>query len=333
MSDIDTEGYKEISNDNGVDIRTLGEPDDNVIQPFQLESTNLRGRVVRLGSQLDDILSAHNYPDEVAYLVAQTVTLSLLLSSMLKYEGIFTLQTKGDGPVNMLVADVTSGGDIRGCANYDAERLDHMREHQKNLRILKDTSHSHIDCLGAGYIAFTVDQGDFSERYQGIVELKGVDLAACVKHYFAQSEQILTALKVAVDRDQDGKWRGGGIMLQKMPDEDDEADLTRKEAQENWERGRILMESVKDEELLDQGLHSNMLLHRLFHEEGVMVFTPHNVQKNCRCDAGRVESILLQMPKDDRDYMVQDGKITMTCDFCAKSYSFDPKDIDDKITS
>lgn len=324
---MDKEDYIEISNDNGIDLRTIGVADDNVVQTFQLESSNVRGRVVRLGSTLNDIMSAHDYPEPVAYLVAQMVTLSLLLSSMLKYEGIFTLQTKGDGPVNMLVSDVTSDGDVRGCATFDKERLEEMMEKQSKLKILKDEAHSYIDCLGAGYIAFTVDQGDQTERYQGIVELLGADLASCVLHYFKQSEQILTDLKLSVEQDDKGIWRSGGIMIQQMPDDEKVVQLNDQDAKENWNRASVLMQSTKDQELLDSDLHSNALLHRLFHEEGVRVYKPLQIQKGCRCEEARVKAILTQMEQKDRDYMVVDGKITMTCDFCSKDYVFDPKDI------
>lgn len=320
------DGYIEISNDNGIDLSALDDADDNVVQTFELSESNVRGRFIRLGSELDDIMSAHDYPQAVSYLVAQMVSLSLLLSSMFKYEGIFTLQTKGDGPVGMLVADVTSDGDIRGCATYDEERLKTMLEKQAVLKLLKDDTHSYIDCLGAGYIAFTVDQGDNPERYQGIVELRGANLASCVLHYFTQSEQILSDIKLSVEQGKDGKWRSGGIMIQKMPESDTQQDAT-KEEQEDWNRASALMQSVKKEELLGVNLHSNIVLHRLFHEEGIRVYAPHQVQKKCRCDSGRVESILGQMEQKDRDYLVKDGKITMVCDFCSKSYIFDPDDI------
>ncbi len=301
--------------------------DDNVIQTFQLEGSNLRGRLVRLGSVLDDILGPHDYPRPAAHLVAETISLSLLLSSMLKYDGIFTLQTSGDGPIRMLVADVTSPEwVVRGCASFDEERLEHAREQLSALQIT-ETSHNQLaQYLGKGHIAFTVDQGN-EERYQGIVDLHGASLVDCVQHYFNQSEQIGTGIKMAVGQ-RDGKWRAGGIMLQHMP----ESGANQKAGRENtgeddWRRSMILLETCTDDEFLDAGLHPHDLLTRLFHEEGVRVFEPVTVKKGCRCSAQKIENMLAAMSEDDVDYMDKDGTIAVRCEFCSHDYEFDSKKI------
>lgn len=302
---------------------TFEAADDNVVQTFQLDVSALRGRAVRLGSALNDILEPHDYPNPVAHLVAETVTLTLLLSSMLKYDGIFTLQTKGDGPVDMLVADVTSEGHVRACAHYDPDRLEHAREQLSALKST-ETSRNHLaQYLGKGYIAFTVDQGGNEERYQGIVQLEGSSLVDCVQHYFNQSEQIGTGIKMAIGQ-RDGTWRGGGIMLQKMPEDDGNAE-TSNLGEDDWRRSMILMESCTEDELLDADLHSNILLTRLFHEEDVRVFKPMDIIKSCRCDEERVLSVLLMMSVDDLDYMEKDGVIAMRCEFCSKEYAY-PRD-------
>ncbi len=313
----------EYTEDSVVD--TLGafeQADDNVIQTFQLDASSLRGRAVRLGGVLNDILEPHNYPNPVAHLVAETATLALLLSSMLKYDGIFTLQTKGDGPVSMLVADVTNSGEVRACASFDAERVELAR---KQLSALKtpESSRNHLaQYLGKGHIAFTVDQGDAAEPHQGIVDLQGSSLVDCVQHYFNQSEQIGTGMKMAIGL-RDGLWRGGGIMLQKSPEGDGQSEQSIGNLDEDdWRRAMILMESCTDDELLDADLHSNMLLIRLFHEEGVRVFEPVHVEKACRCSAEKVRSILSMMPAEDLDYMEIDGEIEMRCEFCSHEYSY-----------
>lgn len=289
----------------------FGEADDNVIQPFQLENTQLRGRVVRLGSVLDDILGPHDYPEPVAHLVAETVTLAALLSSMLKYEGIFTLQTKGDGPVGMVVADMTSKGEVRGCASFDKARVAKYGDEIDLLPIF----------LGKGYIAFTVDQMGKTDRYQGIVELKGKSLVECVQHYFSQSEQIGTGIKVAVGRE-DGKWRAGGLMLQMMPESaQGESTLARKE---DWNRTMTLLETMKNVEILDPELHSRELLMRLFHEEGVRVYKTITVTKGCRCDAKKIEKVMESLTDDDIDYLAESGTIKMHCEFCSKDFTLDP---------
>ena len=300
--------------------------DDNIVQTFQLDATSLRGRSVRIGKVLDDILTPHDYPNPVAHLVAEMATLALLLSSMLKYEGIFTLQAKGDGPVDLLISDVTSKGEVRACAHYDDERLEHAREQLMALKT-EETSRNHLaQYLGKGYIAFTVDQGEHAEKYQGVVDLKGSSLIDCVQHYFIQSEQIDSGIKMAIGL-RDGKWRGGGIMLQKMPEDDGYSGTLRGNLDEDdWRRSMILLESTTEDELLDSDLHSNALLHRLFHEEGVRVFEPVDITKTCRCSEEKVLGMLRMMSAEDLDYMqLENGSIEIKCEFCSQSYSY-PRD-------
>ncbi len=289
----------------------FGEADDNVIQPFQLENTQLRGRAVRLGSILDEILGPHDYPEPVAHLVAETVTLAALLSSMLKYEGIFTLQTKGDGPVGMLVADMTSKGEVRGCATFDKARVAKFGDELDLLPIF----------LGKGYIAFTVDQMGKTDRYQGIVELKGTSLVECVRHYFSQSEQIDTGIKIAAGR-RNGKWRAGGVMLQLMPEDAQGGSMSARK--EDWSRSMTLLETMKDVEILDPALHSRELLLRLFHEEGVRVYKPLGITKGCRCDAKKIEKVMETLTDDDIDYLAESGTIKMHCEFCSKDFVLEP---------
>ena len=305
----------------------LSSPDDDVVQPFQLEQSSLRGRYIRLGKVLNDILGPHDYPKPVAHLVAESIALSILLSSMLKYEGIFTLQTQGDGPVRMLVSDVTSQGEVRGCASFDSERTETAREQLEALKSPEGSQNHLAQYLGKGHLAFTVDQPGAKDVYQGLVDLKGASLIDCAQHYFTQSEQIDTGIKMAVGQ-RDGQWRAGGIMLQHMPEDDGRLGNLE---EDDWRRTMILMDSCTDDEFLDPALHSNAVLFRLFNEEGVRVFESQLLQKGCRCDPARVENILLSMSQDDLDYMVKDGHITMHCEFCSHDFLFKPDDIAKKI--
>lgn len=297
-----------------------GQPDDNVIQPFQLENSKLLGRVVRFGKVLDDILGPHDYPEPVAHIVAEMITLTGLLSSMLKYDGIFTLQTKGDGPVGMAVADMMSNGDIRGCASFDAERVAKYGDDTDLLPLF----------LGKGYIAFTVDQLGKTDRYQGIVELRGKTLVECVQHYFSQSEQINTGIKIAVTKHK-GKWRSGGVMVQHMPDEEKGATQTVDERKEDWNRTMALLDTVKDEELTSAKLYSRELLMRLFHEEGVRVYKPQSIQKGCRCDAKKIENVLVGLPKEDIEYLMENGTIKMHCEFCSRDFTLEPDTLKERL--
>lgn len=304
-------------------------PDRDMVQLFQLESSSFRGRAVKLEKVLDDILAPHEYPQAVAALVAETVTLTVLMASLIKYDGIFTLQIKGAGPVTMLVADVLTNGDVRACAMYDTDafKVVPLKEQERPLRSL----------LGDGHIVFTVDQPATDDRYQGIVALEGESLADCMQNYFRQSEQIPTAIKMAVDADAK-TTRSAAILLQSVPQDGGVKDIPGSvmeifDHEEEWRRAEILLGTCKPVEMLDPAVHSNALLFRLFHEEGVRVFAPRRVQKSCRCSAGRVESVLASMPEEDIDFIAQDGIITVKCEFCSHSYHFDKASIHKKDNS
>lgn len=314
-------------------------PDDfsgNVVRPFQLESSNLRGRIVRFNDVLNEIITPHDYPDVVNQVLAETITLCALLSSMLKYEGIFTLQTQGDGPISMLVADMTSEGDIRGCATFDEKRVQKVTEQFSAFSDeVSESADNHLaQLLGKGYIAFTVDQKDAEDRYQGIVELKGKSLTECVQHYFTQSEQIKTGIKMAANK-RDGKWFSGGIMLQHMPEEggkkgEVQTNLVDNLDDDDWLRAMVLMGTLTEAELLHDNLNSHDILIRLFHEEGVRVFDPLVLQHKCRCSLERVEKMVMMMSDEDRADMEVDGNINLKCEFCSKDYNLDPKQINEQ---
>lgn len=301
----------------------------DMIRPFQLEVSSLRGRIVRFNEVLDDILTAHNYPPRVNQLLGETITLCAMLSSMLKFDGIFTLQTQGDGPISMLVADVTSDGGIRGCASFNEERVEKA---SKQLSAFSEDevgegSDNHLaQLLGKGHIAFTVDHGLKAERYQGIVELKGKSLVQCVQHYFSQSEQIDTGIKLAVGQ-RAGVWRSAGLMLQHMPEEGGERGVRAASnlSEDDWRRAMILMQSCTEDELLSPDLNAHDILIRLFHEEGIRVYDPIALRHQCRCSQKRVENILKMMPIEEQEELVEGGIIKMTCEFCSMDYKIDPK--------
>lgn len=286
------------------------------MQPFQIEEPGLRGRLVRLGPAVDTIVTRHDYPPAVASLLAEALTLSAALSAALKYEGVFTLQIKGSGPVTMLVADVTSAGALRGYVEVAGDVPDWDESLDAPARRL----------LGEGYLAFTVDQGAHTERYQGIVELTGDTLTDSVHHYFRQSEQFSAAIRLASGRDGEGAWRTGALMLQRLPDQ--EKIVVREERDESWSRAVILMNSAADEELLDDGLAPEALLYRLFHEDGVRVFEPKGLAFGCRCSRERAERIIASLPRGEVAELTIDGKVTVTCQFCNTTETFDEDQIE-----
>jgi molecular chaperone Hsp33 len=296
---------------------------DDLIQPFQIDPFALRGRLVRLGPTVDRILSQHDYPEPVAAILGEAVTLAIVLAGALKYDGVFTLQTKSDGPVRLLVADVSTEGAVRGYAQYDPERLEAAASLGR-----PGESPSVPDLIGSGYIAFTVDQGEHTERYQGIVELAGATLAECAQHYFRQSEQIQAGIKLSVARSgENGSWRAGGLMLQRVPPEGGHRVLP-DDVEDGWRRAMVLMSSATPAELVDPQLSPRRLLFRLFHEDGVRVYDTHPLDARCRCSRERIERILRALPADEIEDMRKEGVATVTCEFCNTRYTFDDADLD-----
>jgi molecular chaperone Hsp33 len=289
---------------------------DDMVQPFHVDALGINGRVVRLGPVLDRAVAPHEYPAPVADLLSQVVVLAATLSSVLKYDGVFTLQVQGDGPVALAMADVTSSGNVRCYARYDADRLDSA-----------DLSGAHGSLvpalMGSGYLAFTVDQGPDTERYQGITELTGATLAECAHDYFRQSEQLETAILIASGSD---PLAAGAIMVQRLPaqhgtNEDD--------ADEAWRRAVILMSSLSAEELLDPAVPTDRLLYRLYHQDGVRVTEGRGVTQACRCSREKVANTLRSFPRSEIEDMAEDGRITVTCEFCREDYVFDADHLDD----
>jgi molecular chaperone Hsp33 len=293
---------------------------DDLSLPFQIEQCDVRGRLVRLGPALDRMLARHAYPEPVAQLLAEATALVATMASALKFEGIFSIQAKGDGPVSTLVVDYRTPGDLRGYASFDAERLDGLELGPGSDRALVSL------LLGKGYLAFTIDpQGEEMERYQGIVDLSGTTLAEAAHAYFAQSEQLnaRVVLGAAHRKGSDGRrhWRAGGILLQQLPQQP--GGLSAEERTFAWEKVTALLGTTKADELTDPGLGHNDMLFRLFHEDGVRVFETAPLQDRCTCSADKVRGILSTFsPEEIADMTTPDGQITVTCQFCSDSYSF-----------
>jgi molecular chaperone Hsp33 len=301
-------------------------PEDDAIQPFMIEDLRLRGRLVRLGPALDAIVTRHDYPEPVAALLAETLVLSATLANTIKYDGIFTLQAQGDGPVRLLVADVTSAGHVRAYAALDRARFDHLPPAAPANPVPR--------YLGAGHLAFTVDQGPRTERYQGIVELAGPTLAACAQHYFRQSEQIQTVIHLAVGR-KGGGWRAGALMVQRLPrdhaDHETAWDLrsfAEEEREDGWRRVAALISSVRDAELLDPALSPPQLLYRLFHEDGVRLYRRRALADRCRCSRERAGNTLRMLERHELDDAKIDGAVVVTCQFCNRHERFYDRDLD-----
>ncbi len=319
----------------------LGELDfagDDHVVPFQVEGLDVRGRAVQLGPMLDAILERHDYPQPVARLLAEAIVLTVLLGTSLKFEGKLILQTKSDGPVDLLVADFSSPENVRAYARFDADAL--------QAAVAEGRTAPH-ELLGKGVLAFTIDQGAHTQRYQGIVALDGHTLEEVAGVYFRQSEQIPTRVRLGVAelyvRDDDGRtrhrWRAGGMVAQFLPEAPErmrQADLPGGDGEEvghkieeddKWAEARTLVETIDTDELTDPNVGTERLLYRLFHESGVRVYPPQRVLDQCSCSREKLKTVLSGLSAEEVEHTANDGHIEATCEFCSTTYRFEVSEV------
>jgi molecular chaperone Hsp33 len=307
---------------------------DDTVLPFQLDASDMRGRVARLDGVLDGILKQHDYPPQVEALVAEMALLTALIGQTIKLQWKLSLQVQSKGAVRMIATDYYAPqaegepAKIRAYASYDAARL---------------TPGLPFDQVGEGYFAILIDQGQNMQPYQGITPLAGGSLSGCAEAYFAQSEQLPTRFSLSFGKSSEPgvseHWRAGGVMLQHMPKASPFAaelqgrgdilnadDLVSGDTQENWNRVNMLLETVEDLELIGPSVTPTDLLVRLFHEEGPRVFDAQPVQFGCTCSEERVRnSLSIYSAKDLEKMTTEEGRVTADCQFCGAHYDLDPK--------
>ena len=311
--------------------RGLSLPDDDLVLPFRTVRSDVVGRVIRLGSVVDTVLSRHAYPEPVSHALGEALALTAMLGSALKVQAKLILQTKTDGPLDLLVADFVAPGKVRGYASFDKA--------DAGLAEAKGRGDQGV-LLGKGHMAMTIDPGSDKDRYQGIVPLEGEPLVDAAHTYFRQSEQLPTFIRLAVARHYgpargEGQrmwgWRAGGLMIQQLPREGgkrEEYAASEDDDEENWNRARHLAATVEDHELLDPTLAPERLLYRLFHEEGVKVTPTTALAAECRCSRERIHGYLRQFGAAELEDMREpDGGFTVTCEFCSRKYRFSSADI------
>lgn len=310
---------------------------DDTVLPFQLDQSDIRGRVARLDGVLDTILGQHDYPAPIEALVAEAALLTALIGQTIKLRWKLSLQIRGDGPARLIATDYYApkgdgqNASIRAWASYDADRLDVKGEG--------------FEQIGKGYFAILIDQGTGTTPYQGITPLAGGSLAACAESYFAQSEQLPTRFSLTFGQSlmpgvEEG-WRAGGVMLQHMPKASPlvakdggsgeegllkPADILNGEDEENWTRANLLLDTVEDLELVGPSVSPTDLLVRLFHEESPRVFDAQSVKFGCSCSEEKVrQSLSIYSAKDIAYMTTESGIVTADCQFCGAHYQFDPK--------
>lgn len=318
--------------DNTINKNQLGDfnfAGDDAVVPFEVEGLDARGRSVQLGAVVDTILARHQYPEPVARLLAEVMVLTALLGTSLKFDGKFILQTSTDGPVNLLVADFHTPSGLRAYARFDDDKLE---------QAIKDGKVAPEQLLGKGTLALTIDQGAHMQRYQGIVALDGANLEEIARNYFDQSEQIPTDVRLAVatlvDRNSEGQpkqsWRAGGVLVQHLPkaslDINEKKPEKSKVTDNNWTEVKALTQTIESAELTDPQVGTERLLYRLFHEHGVRVFQPTPIVDDCSCSREKVENVLKNFSAEELDSSIENGEITVKCEFCSTVYRFNPKE-------
>ncbi|MEM8632707.1 MAG: Hsp33 family molecular chaperone HslO [Pseudomonadota bacterium] len=308
---------------------------DDTVLPFQLDRSDIRGRVARLDGVLDRVLAQHEYPPQIETLVAEMALLTALIGQTVKLRWKLSLQVRGDGPARLIATDYFAPSAegaparMRAYASFDEARIG--REEP-------------FDLIGKGYFAILIDQGEGTVPYQGITPIAGGSLARCAETYFAQSEQLPTRFELTFGTStlpgEDAHWRAGGVMLQHMPKASPfvtgeggsgEAglltaeDLLDDENGENWSRANLLLDTVEEFEMVGPAVDPTDLLLRLFHEEAPRVYDPQAVQFGCTCSADKVrQSLSIYSAKDIGHMTTDEGIVTADCQFCGAHYEFDP---------
>ena len=284
---------------------------DNHIIPFQLGGNRVRGSIVRLGTAVSEIIKRHNYPKNIESLLADTLTITACLGSRMKHDGVFTIQAKGTGEVHTLFSDVTNNGFLRGYVGFNTD----LSIQDKDL----------ISLMVSGHITFTLDQGKYSKRYQGIVALEDKSISKSAELYFNNSEQLETKFVVFNNYDSEGSFKkklfsSGLIMLQKMPNK---TDMDEEENREVWENSLNFLSTLKKEECLSVSLTSRDILFRLFNEVGVTVYDEIVIQDKCRCSKEKVELAIKNLNQDELNEIADEkGNIKVICEFCKMERSF-----------
>ena len=309
---------------------------DDTVLPFQLDRSDIRGRVVRLDGALEAVLKQHDYPPQIEALVAEATLLTALIGQAIKLRWKLSLQIRGDGPVSLIATDYygpTEDGEparLRAYASFDPEKMDAVADP--------------FGLIGNGFFAILIDQGPDMVPYQGITPIAGTSLSACAETYFAQSEQLPTRFQLSFGKStlpgENPAWRAGGVMLQHMPKASpgvaseggsgeggllSPSDILDGDEGENWTRANVLLDTVEELELIGPQVGPTDLLIRLFHEEGPRVFDPQPIRFGCSCSEERVrQSLSIYPPEEIAEMTTDEGVLTADCQFCGAHYALDP---------
>lgn len=279
--------------------------DQDIRQRFLFDGTDIRGEITTLAASYQAIVAQQQYPSSVATTLGEFLVAASLLSATLKFPGIVSIQAMGGEPLNTIMAECSQGSKLRGIVRGDfdaAAKVDSLKE-----------------LVGNASLAITIEP-EGGERYQGIVPMDAKDLSGCLEHYFNQSEQLPTQIKISAD-----KKIASGVLIQQMPN-------SNSKTASDWEHISALMKTLRSEEQLH--LSHTEQLYRLFHEDGVRLFEPEALHFFCSCSRQRTEQALISLGDQEvYDICEQQGGIQITCEFCGESYEFNKANIDEMFSS
>ena len=261
---------------------------------FVFDNCELRGVMVHLDASAKRNLDAHAYPPSVRELLAQALAAVAMLTSTIKIKGRISLQLKGQGHLSLLLAECSDDFGLRAIA-----------------RVQQPISEKNFAELTQGGVLALSLLPEAGTQYQGVVPLQGASLMQCLEHYFAQSEQLATAIHIAYDGE-----RVVGLLVQALPGA----------ARDDVERITALTNTIKSDELLH--LPVETVLHRLFHEEQLRLFDAQALRFQCRCSRDKMRNSLKLLDRAElQDMLSEQGGITVSCEFCNASYRFDAIDV------
>jgi molecular chaperone Hsp33 len=284
----------------------------DTLRRFLFERYPFRGQLVHLGPAWQAMMEHHDYPAQVRDSLGEAVVAAALLSSTLKYDGLLSLQLRGEGPMHLMLVECTDGLAMRAVARFRDP------PETRDLRLLS----------GNGTLTVTVESGDASNRYQGIVPLAGDSMGDCLRAYFEHSEQLPTRLWLRADGDS-----ASGLLLQRLPvttrppgvTESGAGGVSEEEIEDAWRRVQLVADTVTADELAQ--LEDRDLLRRLFAEDDVRMFQSAPVFFRCRCSHERVGNMLKALGRAEVDSVLEEfGQVEVRCEFCSRAYRYDPVD-------
>jgi molecular chaperone Hsp33 len=287
--------------------------DRDCMHRFVFEHYPIRGHLVHLDAAWRALIEHREYPESIRDLLGEAVAASLLLAATIKFDGVLSLQLRGDGFVHLLLAQCTSGLGVRGLARY-REEAEGAAASTADLRV--------ADLIGAGNLTVKLETDEGAQRYQGIVPISGGRLAESLQGYFENSEQLPTRLWLYADAQ-----GASGMLLQRLPGEggggSPAADA---EVDDAWRRVQLIGDTLTREEL--RTLTDLEILRRLFNEDDLRLFEPSPVYFRCRCSRERVAGMLQGLGEaETRAVLAERGEVEVRCDFCNRAYVFDAVDV------